>query len=155
MFVILRLGLHNKRKICDARGACMAHVNKMIFLIHGASGSLLRCVYRTCSYCDDDENSIYQPALICDAQCDDNMKGIIQYLAKSACLLSGKRVGWFNHMSVKIEMEKCPNHFRSHPYYKIRFIFSQIPFNFWEFCFFRFNFWESRFTQQCVFNVND
>ena len=43
--------------------ACMAHANKMIFLIPTMSGNLLRCVYRTCSYRDDDENLIYQAAL--------------------------------------------------------------------------------------------
>ena len=42
----------------------MVHVNKMIFLIHRMSGSLLRCVYRTCSYRDDYESSIYRAALV-------------------------------------------------------------------------------------------
>ena len=40
------------------------HVNKMLCLIHCLSGILLRCVYRTCSYRDDDENSIYQAVLV-------------------------------------------------------------------------------------------
>ena len=42
----------------------MAHVNKMFFLIYHVSGSLLLCVYCTCSYLNDDENSIYQAALV-------------------------------------------------------------------------------------------
>lgn len=37
--------------------------NLFIF-IHGMSGSLLRCVSRTCSYRDDNGNSIYQAALL-------------------------------------------------------------------------------------------
>ena len=43
--------------------ARMVRVNKMIFRTHCISGSLLRCVYSTCSYRDDDENSIYCAAL--------------------------------------------------------------------------------------------
>ena len=42
----------------------MVHVNKIIFLIHHVSGSLLQCVYRTCSYRNDNENLIYLAALI-------------------------------------------------------------------------------------------
>ena len=44
-------------------GMLKVHENKMIFLVHGVSGSLLRCVYCTCSYRDDDENQIYWAAL--------------------------------------------------------------------------------------------
>ena len=42
----------------------MVHVNKMIVLFHCVSGSLLRCVYCTCLYRDDDENFIYRAALV-------------------------------------------------------------------------------------------
>lgn len=42
----------------------MAYVSKKIVLIHRVSGSLLRCVYCTCSYRDDEENSIYWAALL-------------------------------------------------------------------------------------------
>ena len=42
----------------------MVRVNKMIFLIHRVSGSLLRCVYHTCSYRVDDENLLYYAALL-------------------------------------------------------------------------------------------
>lgn len=42
----------------------LAHVNKMFFLTHKVSGSLLQYVYRACSYCDDDENTIYWSALV-------------------------------------------------------------------------------------------
>lgn len=51
-------------KCWHAQSAYMAHVNKMNFLIHHMLGSLLRCAYCTCSYCDDDKNSIYRAALI-------------------------------------------------------------------------------------------
>ena len=44
--------------------ARMMRVNQMIFLIHRISGSLLQCVYSTCSYRDDVENSIYCAALM-------------------------------------------------------------------------------------------
>ena len=44
--------------------ACMVCVNEMIFLIHHISGSLLRCVYLTCLYHDENENSIYCAALV-------------------------------------------------------------------------------------------
>ncbi len=40
------------------------NVNKMIFLIHHISGSLLRCVYHACPHRNDDENTIYQSALV-------------------------------------------------------------------------------------------
>ena len=35
----------------------------MLFLIYSISANLLRCVYCACSWCDDNENTIYQSAL--------------------------------------------------------------------------------------------